>query len=111
MPDGFTVKSIEKIDRNKLSQRDMVTVEKTTATHFVTVSTTSQFTTQDLKLELANKIPEWVEQSNSLDDRNVENELDKTFGLSYLVQGVSEAYATQSPEQTSYFKITVIIKK
>ena len=111
VPDGFTVKAIEKIDRNKLSQRDMVTVEKTTATHFVTVSTTSKFTTQDLKLELSNKIPTWVEQSNSVDDRNVKDELDKTFGLSYLVQGVSEAYATQNPEQTSYFKIVITIKK
>lgn len=111
VPDGFTVKSIEKIDRNKLFQRDMVTVGKTTATHFITVSTTSKFTTQDLKLELSNKIPEWVEQSNSTNDIDVKNQLDKTFGLSYLVQGVSEAYATQNPEQTSYFKVIVTIKK
>jgi len=111
VPVGFTVKSVEKIDKNKLSQRDFVTVEKTTATHFITVSTTSKFTTQDLKLELSNKIPTWVEQSNSVDDRNVKDELDKTFGLSYLVQGVSEAYATQNPEQTSYFNITLTIKK
>ena len=111
VPDGFIVKSIEKIDRNKLSQRDMVTVEKTTATHFVTVSSTSKFSTQDLKLELSNKIPAWVEQSNCVDDRNVKDELDKTFGLSYLVQGVSEAYATQNPEQTSYFSINVSILK
>lgn len=111
VPDGFTVKSIEKIDRNKLSQRDFVTVEKSPATHFITVSTTNKITVQDLKLELSNKIPEWVEKSNSMNDTDVKNELDKTFGLSYLVQGVSEAYATQNPEQTSYFKITVTIKK
>lgn len=111
VPDGFTVKSVEKIDRNKLSQRDFVTIEKTTATHFITVSTTSNFTIQDLKLELSNKIPAWVEQSNSMNDTDVKSELDKTFGLSYLIQGVSEAYATQNPEQTSYFKITVTIKK
>ena len=110
VPDGFTVKSIEKIDRNKLSQRDMLKVEKT-ATHFITVSTTSKFTTQDLKLELSNKIPAWVEQSNSTNDIDVKNQLDKTFGLSYLVQGVSEAYATQNPKQTSYFKVIVTIKK
>ncbi len=111
VPDGFTVKSVERIDRNKLSQRDFVTVEKTTATHFITVSTTSKFTIQDLKLELSNKIPAWVEQSNSTNDNDVKNQLDQTFGLAYLVQGVSEAYATQNPEQTSYFKITVTIKK
>jgi len=111
VPDGFTVKSIEKINRNKLSPRDMVTVEKTTATHYATVAISSKFTTQDLKLELSNKIPTWVEQSNSIDDKNVKDELDKTFGLSYLVQGVSEAYVIQNPEQTSYFKIIVTIKK
>jgi hypothetical protein len=111
VPDGFTVKSIEKIDRNKLSQRDFVTVEESPATHFITVTTTSKFTVQDLKLELSNKIPAWVEKSNSMNDTDVKNELDKTFGLSYLIQGVSEAYATQNPEQTSYFKITVTIKK
>jgi hypothetical protein len=111
VPDGFVVKSISKIDRNKLTQRDMVIVEKTSATHYITISTTNKFTVQDLKLELSNKIPAWVEESNSIDDRNVKNELDKTFGLSYLVQGVSEAYATQNPEQTSYFKIIVTIKK
>jgi len=111
VPDGFVVKSISKIDRNKLTQRDMVIVEKTSATHYITISTTNKFTVQDLKLELSNKIPAWVDASNSIDDRNVKNELDKTFGLSYLVQGVSEAYATQNPEQTSYFKIIVTIKK
>jgi hypothetical protein len=110
-PEGFTVKSIEKIDRNKLSQRDFVTVEKSPATHFITVSTTNKYTVQDLKLELSNKIPEWVEKSNSMNDTDVKNELEKTFGLSYLIQGVSEAYATQIPAQTSYFKITVTIKK
>ena len=111
VPDGFTVKAVEKIDRNKLSQRDFVTVEKTIATHFITVSTTNKFTIQDLKLELSNKIPAWVELSNSINDTDVKSQLDQTFGLAYLVQGVSEAYATQNPEQTSYFKITVTIKK
>jgi hypothetical protein len=109
--DGFVVKSIEKIDRNKLAKRDFVTIEKTTASHFITVSTTREFTIQDLKLELSNKIPAWVDQSNSINDTAVKYQLDQTFGLAYLVQGVSEAYTTQKPEQTSYFKITVTIRK
>jgi hypothetical protein len=108
---GFVVKSVEKIDRNKLSQRDFVSVEKTTATHFITVSTISKDKIQDLKLELSNKIPAWVEQSNSTNDTDVKKQLDKTFGLAYLIRGVSDAYAIRNPEQTSYFKITVTIKK
>jgi hypothetical protein len=111
VPNGFKIKSVEKIDRNKISERDFKTVEETTATHVITVSTTNKFTIQDLKLELSNKVPSWVEKSNSTNDTDVKSQLDKTFGLSYLVQGVSEAYATQNPDQTSYFKITVTLKK
>lgn len=111
VPDGFTIKSIEEVDRNKIERRDFLTVEKTTATHIITVATSNKFTLQDLKLELSNKIPAWVEESNSIDDRDVKNELDKTFGLIYLVQGVSEAYTTQNPNNKSYFNINIEIKK
>lgn len=109
--DGFKIISIDKVDRNKLKPNEWKRLEKTTATHIITVSTSTASTLRDLKLELLNKIPEWVMQSSTPDDRDVKNELDKTFGLSYLIQGVSEAYTTQNPEQTSYFKITVTIKK
>lgn len=111
VPLGFTVNSVQEINRNKLSQRDFVTVEMSPATHFITVSTTNNFTVQDLKLELLNEIPEWVKQSSTSDDTNVKSELDRTFGLLPLVEGVSEAYKTQFPDQTSYFKITVTIKR
>jgi hypothetical protein len=111
VPDGFIIKSIEEVDRNKIDRRDFLTIEKTTATHIITVATSNKFTLQDLKLELSNKIPSWVEKSNSIDDRDVENELDKTFGLLYLVQGVSEAYTTQNPNNKSYFNINIEIKK
>ena len=111
VPDGYSINSIEKVDRNKIERRDFLTVEKTTATHIITVSTSNKFTLQDLNLELSNKIPSWVEESNSIDDRDVENQLDKTFGLLYLVQGVSEAYTTQNPNNKSYFNINITIKK
>jgi hypothetical protein len=111
VPDGFTIKSIVKVDRNKISKRDFITIEKTTATHIITVSTTNEFSIQDLQMELSNKIPDWVEKSNSIDDRDISSELNKTFGLLYLVKGVSEAYTTQNPNNKSYFKINIIIKK
>jgi hypothetical protein len=111
VPNGFIKKSIEEVDRNKIERRDFLTVEKTTATHIITVATSNKFTLQDLKLELSNKIPSWVEESNSIDDRGVKNELDKTFGLLYLVKGVSEAYTTQNPNNKSYFNINIEIKK
>jgi len=108
---GFSIESIEEVDRNKISKRDFLTVEKTTATHIITVSTTNEYSIQNLQLELSNIIPTWVEESNSIDDRDIVNQLDKTFGLLYLIKGVSEAYITQNPDNTSYFKIKVTIKK
>lgn len=111
VPDGFLIKSIVEVDRNKISQRDFVTVEKTPATHIITVSTTNKFTIQDLQLELSNKIPSWVEESNSTDDQDISSQLDKTFGLLYLVKGISESYTTQNPNNKSYFKINLTIKK
>lgn len=111
VPAGYSITSIEKVDRNKIERRDFLTVEKTTATHIFTVATSNKYTLQDLKLELSNKIPSWVKESNSIDDRDVENELDKTFGILYLVQGVSEAYTTQNPNNKSYFQIKIEIKK
>jgi hypothetical protein len=111
VPDGFIIKSIEEVDRNKIERRDFLTVEKTTATHIISVATSNKYTLQDFKLELSNKIPSWVKESNSIDDRDVKNELNKTFGLLYLVQGVSEAYITQNPNNKSYFNINIEIKK
>ncbi len=111
VPSGYTIKSIEKVNREKITRRDFVTVEKTIASHVITIATSNKFSVQDLELELSNKIPFWVETSSSLDDTNINNQLDKTFGLLYLVEGVSEAYKLQNPDNKSYFKINVTIKK
>lgn len=111
VPDGFSVVSIEKIERNNLNKNDFTRISKTTATHFITVKINRDVEIQDLKLELSNKIPSWVKESNSIDDRDVKKQLDKTFGLLYLIQGVSEAYTTQNPNNKSYFNINITIKK
>jgi hypothetical protein len=110
-PDGFSIISIEEIDINKLDKNDYTRISKTNASHFITIQFNRDYDFQDLNLELSNKIPSWVEESSSIDDRDVENELDKTFGLLYLVHGVSEAYTTQNPNNKSYFNINIEIKK
>jgi hypothetical protein len=111
VPDGFIVKSVEEINKNKLSQRDRLILEKTPATHIITISATDKYSIQNLKIELSNQIPQWVFDSNSMNDQNIKDQLDKTFGFAYLVGGVSEAYSTQYPEQKSYFSINILINK
>lgn len=69
----------------------------------------------DLEISLQRTLPKWVEETNSMDDRNqTETELNKTFGFNYLIKGVSEAYASLNSDPKSVnnlFKIKISIKK
>jgi hypothetical protein len=50
--------------------------------------------------------------SNSEDDRQQkEAELDKTFGILYLVEGISDAYASQTKGEKAVFSLKINIKK
>lgn len=109
--DGYKVVSVERKNRDKLKPNEWKRLEKTSCTHIVTVSTDTKSSLRDLQLELLNNTPAWVTESSSMDDRNVIAEPDKTFGLSYLIKGVAEAYATHNPHHGSYFKIDVSVKK
>jgi len=107
--DGFTIKSIDKVGISNMKKNDFVSISKTSATHFITIELNQDYAIQNLQLELVNKIPLWVSKSNSIDDRDITNQLDKTFGLLYLIQGVSEAYDIKNPDNKSYFKIDITI--
>jgi len=109
--DGFTVESVDKVDINNMENYDFTKISTTKATHYVTISLNQDYAIQDLQLELMNKIPKWVAESNSDDDQDIKNQLDKTFGLTYLIGGVSEAFTMVNPKNTSYFKLKITIKK
>lgn len=108
---GYSIKSIEKIHSNTIVKRDFLTIGKTTATHLFTIQTTNNYPIQNLTLKLSNDIPEWVKASHSSNDDDIKSQLDKTFGLNYLIKGVAEAYQTQNPENTTHLEINLTIKK
>ena len=65
-----------------------------------------------LDIELMRKRPTWVVASNSLDDKDqTGEELNKTYGIEYLVDGISNAYDAAAKDKETYFKISVSIKK
>jgi hypothetical protein len=73
---------------------------------------TKNLKTQAVSIELMPALPTWVTASNSEDDRQqTGEELNKTFGIKYLVEGVSDAYASQSKGQNAFFNIKLNIKK
>ncbi|SIR14580.1 hypothetical protein [Maribacter ulvicola] len=67
----------------------------------------------NLSFRLKNNIPKWVNESSLLDDIDLTintNKQNKTFGLEYLINGISEAYL-QATKKVSYFDIDITIEK
>jgi len=66
-----------------------------------------------LKIKILGKTPSWVINNSSTDDSQILNsktEQERTFGLKYLIEGVSEAFYPKSEENTIN-SITITIKK
>lgn len=80
--------------------------------HIFTISTDDLKQDQDVKIELVNKVPDWVSESSSIDDSNILSgtEIKKTFGLAFLIDGISEAYDNKTGG-AGQFAITVKVSK
>jgi hypothetical protein len=73
---------------------------------------TKSLKTQSISIELMPALPTWVTASHSEDDRQqTGEELHKTFGIKYLVEGIADAYASQSKGENALFSIKLNIKK
>jgi hypothetical protein len=79
-------------------------------THLLKLQT-NEIRYEVLKIELIGKAPSWVYNYTSNDDSRIltdKSEQQKTFGLKYLVEGVSEAfYPKSNPNSISTISITI----
>lgn len=79
-------------------------------THKLKLQTT-ELRDEVLKIELIGKIPSWVESSTSIDDSAIvsdDAEKQKTFGLKYLIEGISDAFYPKTNENiTNTINITI----
>lgn len=74
---------------------------------------TSELREEVLKIDIVGKTPSWVFNSTSIDDSNILNdnsEQQKTFGLKYLIEGVSDAFYPKSSSNVIN-SISITIKK
>lgn len=81
-------------------------------THLLKLQT-NELKEEVLKIDIVGKTPSWVFNSTSMDDSNIlndNNEQQKTFGLQYLIEGVSDAFYPQSSSNTIN-SISITIKK
>lgn len=95
----------------QMNARDLNMIEGK-ATHILTFMAKGK-SYADLTVALKKQTPAWVQATQTNDDTNIKNDSiqhDKTFGFSYLVEGVEEAYQNISG-QDAYFSIEVSVKK
>lgn len=66
-------------------------------THLITVQTNKNPYGQ-IEVSLINKVPSWIESTNSNDESDIRNDTEHTFGFEYLTNGISEAYQYKNKE-------------
>lgn len=76
--------------------------------------TTNQLKNESLKLAINKfKTPNWVKELSSTDDRNILTDSiqqKKTFGFSYLIEGIKDGFAFNSKSKTD-FEVEIKIKQ
>jgi hypothetical protein len=82
-------------------------------THLLKLETT-ELREEVLRIDIIGKTPSWVFNSSSIDDSNILNdksEQQKTFGLKYLIEGVSDAFYPRTNNSSAINTLTITIKK
>ena len=83
-------------------------------THLLTLKTET-FDGQSFDISVRDKLPAWVQTTTSLNDTNILNdkaEHRKTFGLKYLINGVSDAFKPNPIQRENIIsKIRITIKQ
>ena len=81
-------------------------------THLIKLKTTD-LRNETLEIQVVGKTPNWVFNSSSIDDSNILNDISeqqKTLGLQYLIEGVSDAFYPKS-SSNAITTFTITIKK
>lgn len=107
---NFIVKEIVKVDQEKINPSDWVKISNENPTHIIVLEATGT-AFNNITIALKKQAPQWIEQSNIIDDSNILENLDKTFGIKYLIRGIAEAYETLYPDDKNYFELNLKINK
>ena len=80
--------------------------------HILKLSTNT-LKTETVNIKLRNILPGWIAEKNSDDDTKINqaNQLTKTFGLKYLVEGIFEAYKSKNNNKDTYFEINISVNQ
>ena len=110
---NFIIESIEPINnRFSTNPAEKKKVVDNNCTHYIVVS--PQGHPGDFSIHIKRQVPSWVADFSSDDDTGISNdneeELKKTFGIMYFVNGVADAYREKSREKDYYFTMNIKVK-
>jgi len=105
---NFRVKEIKPIDKNDINASDWLRISHASPTHLILLEATGT-AISNVKVYLKKQMPQWIEQTNIIDDKNIRKNLDKTFGIKYLIEGIAEAYQIIYPNDKNFFEFEIKI--
>lgn len=108
--DNFIIKDVKKINKNEIGASDWITINHANPTHLIIVEATGT-AVSDFSISLKKQMPKWIEETNIINDNDINRNLNKTFGIKYLIEGVAEAYDIIYPDEKEFFEIKLKIKK
>lgn len=111
-PKNYTVSEDYRLTTRLLTAKEKASPALAGFTHLLTLKT-DKFNNQSFDISITSKSPSWVESSTSLDDTNIldKDEQTRTFGLKYLIDGVSDAFnASPAKKENIISKISIKIK-
>lgn len=93
-----------------INKEDITPAEKKyigSATHLFVLEAKDISHKQEVEIRLQNRLPAWVAESSSDDDRDTDAPrfADTTFGLRYLLQGIYDSYERNSNGEPYYFSM------
>jgi len=105
---NFHIKEIKSVDKNNINASDWLRISAANPTHLIVLEATGT-AISNVSIALKKQIPQWIEQTNTLNDGNIKCNLDKTFGIKYLIDGISEAYQIIYPDDKNFFEFEIKI--
>lgn len=105
----YKIESIVDYNPNNVETRDANIIKQsgTVPTHLITFKATSR-NYESLKFTLNRSTPQWIKDTGIEDDTDITKIDGKTFGFSYLVNGIEKAYTSQNGT-APYFEILITI--
>ena len=106
---NYEIKQVVLIDTTTLpNPTDKILVRNNNLTHAIILRSTGY--PNDISISIKRKLPSWVSNASSVDDRCIAsdtNEQNKTFGLSYFVAGISDAYNYLANDKQNFMTINI----